>query len=260
MADPNRDTVDAAGPRIRGDALGRAMWDYHRGRYGQLRYRDGPETAEGRVAEFYFTPRAEWADETIERLKWVAEGGGPVLDVGCGVGQHVRWVQDHDVEALGVDVSPHAIRTARSMGADRVAVADMFDLPVPEGAVEAVYCVGTQVGLGGSIAGVRALLEGFDRVTTAGGRAVIDNYDPGTWDDPPFGHRPDPRPGYAHRCFHFEYEPPGAGGVTRIDRSVHFLLFGPDRLAEIIEGTPWRISDLQRSPGFYRALLKGDGS
>src|SRR5207237_8080187 len=38
---------------------------------------------------------------------------GPVLDVGCGPGRHVHALAGRGVLALGVDVSPAAVRLAR---------------------------------------------------------------------------------------------------------------------------------------------------
>src|SRR5947209_16130852 len=42
---------------------------------------------------------------------------GPVLDVGCGPGRHVLALARRGVLALGVDVTPAAVRYARPRGA-----------------------------------------------------------------------------------------------------------------------------------------------
>jgi SAM-dependent methyltransferase len=60
--------------------------------------------------------------------RWLAPAGGadlrllrhvtgPVLDIGCGPGRHVRALVDRGVRALGIDISCTAVRTARSGGA-----------------------------------------------------------------------------------------------------------------------------------------------
>lgn len=242
-----------------GDALGLAMRDFHRDRYGTLRYRDGRETKDGNVEEFYFAPPSAWAAERIAQLRRLADSGGPVLDVGCGTGQHVRWFQGHGVEAVGIDVSANAVATARDLGSRRVLVGDMFDLPFGRDRFRAINCSGTQLGLGGSLAGIADVLETFARVTTDDAVALVDNYDPRALDDDFFGYRPDPREGIGHRCFHFEYErATTAPGPDAIGRSLHFLLCSPGRLREAAAETPWRVDEVFPTDDgrFYRALLE----
>ncbi|MFC3959665.1 class I SAM-dependent methyltransferase [Halovivax cerinus] len=241
------------------DALGLAMLDYQQGRDGTLLYRDGLATKDGNVEEFYFTLPAEWADERIAQLRRLTDSGGPVLDVGCGTGQHVRWVRDQDVDAVGIDVSSRAVATARERGTRQVLVGDMFDLPFDRDRFRAINCSGTQLGLGGSLAGIADVLDRFARVTTDDAIVLVDNYDPRKLDDDFFGYRPDPREGIAHRCFHFEYERATTGaGLDAISRSLHFLLCSPDRLRETVARTPWRVDEVFPTDDetFYRALLE----
>ena len=255
---------DSAERRMLGDPLGRAMWDYHQGRAGKLVYRDGADVQDGNVASLYFTPREEWSDRMVSDLERLSDPGGPVLDVGCGTGQHVRWFQDQGVDGVGVDVSPNAVATARDRGVDQVIVGDMRDLPFEGDRFRALHCVGTQLGLGGSLAGMAELLREFARVTSDDAVALVDNYDPTRVGDDFFGYRPDPRDGIAHRCFHFEYErAEWAPGVHAVGRSLHFLLCSPDRLESALAETPWtavgvRYTNPRRS--HYRtALAKAGG-
>lgn len=58
---------------------------------------------------------------------------GRVLDVGCGTGEHTLLAAAHGAEAVGVDLSPAAIRRARAKAAERgliarFEVADALDL------------------------------------------------------------------------------------------------------------------------------------
>jgi len=55
------------------------------------------------------------ADSCDERL--LDRAVGPVLDVGCGPGRHLLALARRGVEATGIDVTPAAVRVARSRGA-----------------------------------------------------------------------------------------------------------------------------------------------
>ncbi|WP_253184618.1 class I SAM-dependent methyltransferase [Natrialba sp. SSL1] len=232
---------------------------------GRLTYRDGGDVQDGSVASFYFSDSSSWATETVEILERLTDHE-PILDVGCGAGTHLLWWADRDVEAIGVDVSPNAISTARERGCERVCVGDMHTLPVATDSVGAVHAVGTQLGLGRSLAGVRAILEEFDRVSHESGIAVVDNYDPTRLDESFLGYRSDPREGIAHRCFHLEFEresesddePVARHERREIGRTLQFLLCSPERLREATGGTPWVVTDVLRSPesAHYRAVLK----
>lgn len=244
--------------RDRADPLGRALLAYRRDEPGRLLYRNGSETQDGRVREFYFQPPEEWPNGTIDLLERLADHE-PILDIGCGAGQHALWWQDRGVDVTGIDASPAAVATARERGLEDAAVMDMFELGVDDDRFGAVHCVGTQLGLGRSLAGIEELLEAFARVTEANGVAVVDNYDPVELESGFFGYRPDPREGVAHRCFHFEFVREGEDIRDRIvGPTLQFLLCSPDRLREATAETPWQVVDVrrQREGSYYRAVLE----
>lgn len=231
------------------------MLDYQRGRHrGNCYHRDGDTVWDANVYGFYFRPPADWSDDLRSLLDALP---GPVLDAGCGAGQHVRYLQNRGLEVVGIDVSPHAIRAARERGARDARVHDMFDLALPPDRFASVLVNGTQAGLAGSLDGVRAFLADLARLTATDGVAVVDSYDPAELDETFPGFRPDSRDGLARRTFHVEYEYPTAGGWTReVGRTLVFLLFGPDRLRQAAETTPWRVVDVRPHGGYYRAVLE----
>lgn len=228
------------------DALGTAMRDYQRGELGDCRYVNGVDRMDGHIEENYFGSHEDWDEERCERF---AALDGPVLDLGCGAGQHVRFFEDRGTEVLGVDVSPGAVQAARERGVESVAVADMFDLPFRRDQFRSVLLNGTQVGLAHSVAGVRSLLSDLAHITDSEATAQVDNYDPNLVDEALFGYRPDPRDGFAHRAFHFEYEP--RDGDRILGRALHFLLFSPDRLRDSCVGTPWSVVDVEHHHEVY---------
>jgi SAM-dependent methyltransferase len=60
------------------------------------------------------------AEPDAGELALLARLPGPVLDVGCGPGRHVLALAARGVSALGLDLSPLAVRLARRRGADVV--------------------------------------------------------------------------------------------------------------------------------------------
>lgn len=54
-----------------------------------------------------------------------------VLDVGCGIGRHVKYLRDYDIDAYGVDFSSYAIETAVALTnlSEKLKVASVEKLP-----------------------------------------------------------------------------------------------------------------------------------
>lgn len=234
------------------DPLGRAMYDHlSDDRAGKLVYRDGADAEPHDVAGTYFTDPAEWSAARRQRL---ASLEGPVLDVGCGAGKYASWLAASGQGVVAVDSSPLAIATARRRGLQNALVMDMFALGFDRDRFRAALVVGTQSGLAGSLPGVGAFLTDLARVTTPDATAIVDSYDPGSVDpDSLIGYRPDPRPGVARRAFHFEYDRPD--GQREVGPTLAFVLFGPERLRDLLVGTPWELTAVWPQTGYYRAKL-----
>lgn len=236
------------------DPLGRAMYAHQtEGPAGSLVYRDGDDVEPHDVPATYFTPPSDWSADWRRRLGSLE---GPVLDVGCGAGANAAWLEARGREVVAVDASPHAVRAARARGLEDVRVMDMFDLDFSGDRFRSVLVKGTQLGLAGSLPGVRAFLADLARVTDEAGVAIVDSYDPAGLDPETFiGYRPDPRRGVARRAFHFEYDPPD-DDPRAVGRTLTFVLFGPERLRDVLVGTPWELADVWPREAYYRARLE----
>jgi SAM-dependent methyltransferase len=101
---------------------------------------------------------------------------GPVLDVGCGPGRHLRALTHRGVFALGVDLSPLAVDLARSGGAQAI-VGDVFDELPGAGSWRTALLLDGNVGIGGC---PRRLLRRLGALLHADGRALVELEAPGT--------------------------------------------------------------------------------
>lgn len=233
------------------DPLGRAILDYRRGGLrGDCLYRDGAETWDGDIEGHYFTPREDWRDDWRTLLESLEH---PVVDIGCGSGQHAEFLQERG-EVVAIDVSPAAVEATHDRGVEDVRVMDMFEMSFGTDRFRSALVSGTQLGLSHSLSGARQLLSELARITDEKGVAVVDNYDPTDLSpDDLLGYRSDPRRGVAHRTFHFEYE---RDGDREVGRTLHFILFSPERLRDVTVGTPWHVAEVQPREGFYKAVLE----
>jgi len=101
---------------------------------------------------------------------------GPTLDVGCGPGRLVAALLTRGVQALGVDVSPEAIRRTTSRGGIAIR-RDVFD-PLPgEGRWQHVLLADGNIGIGGDPA---ALLRRTRQLLKPSGTVVAEVERPGS--------------------------------------------------------------------------------
>jgi SAM-dependent methyltransferase len=99
-----------------------------------------------------------------------------VLDVGCGPGRHTLALLACGVSALGVDVSPGAVRVAARRGAP-VLQRSVFDRLPDEGSWGTALLLDGNVGIGGSPAD---LLRRLRRALRRGGRVLVEVGSPGS--------------------------------------------------------------------------------
>ncbi len=120
----------------------------------QARLRDG--TAVPLPLERYLGPADATDEELLDGLS------GPVLDVGCGPGRHLRALAARGVFALGVDLSPVAVELAVG-GGGRAIVGDVFDELPGGGTWRSALLLDGNIGIGGSpvrlLARIGALLQ-----------------------------------------------------------------------------------------------------
>ena len=232
------------------DPYGRAIRDFHLGEQDEpLIDRCGDETREHPIERFYFgefAPDDDWLDSWLD---------GPLLDMGAGVGQQSLYFQER-YETVAIDVSDHLVETMRERGVEDARRADMFALrdSFDRDRFRSAFAHGTQLGLAGSMDGLRRFLGDLAYVTTPDATAVVDANDPDHERATEIlGYQADPTPGLAHRVYHSEYE-------DDVSEPLLFRLFSPDRVREAAIGTGWEVAEIRRGPEghgqHYRAALR----
>lgn len=78
----------------------------------------------------------------LRRLVPIAGPGETALDVGCGTGHHLRWLDERGFRTAGVDGSGEMLAHAQESAPQAVLVrADVDALPFPDAAFEVVLCL-----------------------------------------------------------------------------------------------------------------------
>ena len=121
-------------------------------------------------------PVRRWLGGATEDEESVlARAVGPVLDVGCGPGRHVVALRRRGIEALGIDISPEALRFARRRGAP-VVEGSVFDGVPGAGRWATCLLLDGNIGIGGD---AEALLARLAALMRDGGRVLVEVEPPG---------------------------------------------------------------------------------
>jgi SAM-dependent methyltransferase len=108
------------------------------------------------------------ADATDEWL--LASVRGPVLDVGCGPGRHLRALARRGVFGLGVDLSPVAVELARDRGTAAI-VGSIFDDVPGTARWQTALLLDGNIGIGGAPARLLMRLNGL---LSPGGEVLVE--------------------------------------------------------------------------------------
>ncbi|CAN5243544.1 class I SAM-dependent methyltransferase [soil metagenome] len=112
-----------------------------------------------------WSARADLTDLTL-----LSSVTGPMLDIGCGPARMVRAARELGIPALGIDVSPAAVRLARSEGIS-VLEGSVFDRVPGEGEWQTALLVDGNIGIGGDVS---ALLARCVQLITPDGEIVVE--------------------------------------------------------------------------------------
>lgn len=232
------------------DAFGHFLWDYYQ--HGPV-----PEVVE-RDDDYidanglnYFSTYRRWPGYLRQALRYVRS---PVLDVGCGAGQHARYLQSKGFRVTGIDSSPLAVKVSRLRGVKDVRRMSFYQMTFPARAFASVAMLGNNFGLFGSPARMPSLLRKLARITTERGRLIVECRDPYQTDNPD------------HVRYHHLNRRSGrmAGQIkirvryrAFVGRWFDYLFVSKSEMRKLLKGTNWKVKRFfGRGPQFAVVIEK----
>ena len=248
-------TAECDGARVlkpHQDAYGQMMLDYLRdgSGYEVVEHGDG-FVGVGAGPRLYFAEYDAWRQTERDAMEFVR---GRVLDVGCGAGRFMRWLQVRGHDVVGIDISPGAIEACRSQGLEQVHLMSVGRVSRKLGTFDTLLLLGGNMALLGSRDQARRNLIRLRSVVIPGARLLGANRDVTSSTDPLVQERVDRnqaaerfsgehRSRIRYRKFATPYFTSARMGVTE--------------LTELITGTGWNLAKvLDRDEGIYIAILE----
>jgi len=199
----------------------------------------------------YFAPYRAWPEHERKGMKYVR---GRVLDIGCGAGRVVHYLENRGHEVLGIDNSAGAIKACHKVGIKNTRQMSITKISPKLGPFDSIVMYGNNFGLFGSYKRARWLLKKMYRMTSEKGRIVAVTTDPYQTNMP------------EHKQYHKLNTSRGRmGGQLRIrirfkkyvSPYFDYLLVSPGELDKILAGTGWAVNRLIRSKSAqYTAVIE----
>lgn len=166
---------------------------------------------------------------------------GRVLDLGCGPGRFLLWLQQRGLEVVGIDASPGALEVAGERGARDVRLMWIDELDFPSASFDTALFMGNTLGLGGGIAIVAERLARLHPLLRPGACLIATICEPEATDRP------------VHRAYHAMRERQGRypGELRiRLEYAGHtggwfdFALVNAASIEQAAKETGWRVAQL----------------
>jgi SAM-dependent methyltransferase len=198
----------------------------------------------------YVAPVSEWVEAEREAIR---HARGRVLDVGCGAGRVLVYLQEQGLNVTGIDVSPRAVRVCRRRGIKNVSSMPAEDLRFPRGSFDTVVLFGNNFGIMGTPESTMRMFRDIERVASPNGIVLASSRDPKATEQP------------AHIRYHARNTsmglPPGQVKIRvnfRGESSDWFglLLSSPEEMEGIVSPAGWRIDNVFGPRSLYTAVLR----
>jgi SAM-dependent methyltransferase len=201
----------------------------------------------------YYSKYDEW-NSVEQKLAEIVEG--KVLDVGCGSGRLMKYLQKKGINAVGIDISKNAIKATKLFGVKNCLVMDALNLEFPKDSFDTATLFCNGFGLCG-LEGSRKMLQGLSKVVRPNGLLLASSIDPKNTSNP------------VHLTYHQRNRELGRPiGLVHIRVNFqnlngdwfHLYLIEPEHVEDHISSTGWSLEKLigaddQKNP-FYGVVLR----
>jgi SAM-dependent methyltransferase len=236
---------------IKHDAFGQAIWAYFKGNdsYEIIERDDGYFDAT-LGPNVYFSYYKDWPRHEKEAMKFVK---GRVLDVGCGAGRHSLYLQKKGFDVVGIDNSPLAIKVCKLRGLRKAKLMSVTQVNFRPNSFDTIIMLGNNFGLLGNLKRAKWLLKRFHKMTSNKALIVAESNDP--YETKNQDHL------WYHKFNRRRGRMPGQLRIrVRFGKSVgkwfDYLMVSRDEMAEILDGTGWKIRRIIGSKGSqYVAII-----
>lgn len=190
----------------------------------------------------YFTDAKDWP---AREQHLIDQAAGKVLDVGCGAGRHLKHLQDHGHDVLGIDSSPGAVELCRERSVPAM-IGTAQDIPCQDRAFDTILALGANLGLLGGREQAHVTLQEMARVAVPGAKVLATGRDPYA------------SKGKVHAAYHRANLDAGrmAGQLRIRIRSgalstpfFDYLYCSLPELHELLAPSPWALSQALEDPG-----------
>ena len=230
-------------PIYDGDLWGRFYRDcYEKGEAIYHIRRDDGYLDELNASGYFRTELSELESQALSNAK------GHVLDVGCGVGASILWLQKQGIQVTGIDISPGAVEIARERGAKDARVMSLWDLPQIGEKFDTVIFVGNNTGLAGSLEKTGEMLDMLRDITNDDAVLICHSINPTATDNP------------AHLAYHkWNIERGRYKGQATIRTEYDgytepwfgLVLFEPDVFKSLCENHGWHPREMIGDNGYF---------
>ena len=209
------------------------MAHLRRGTQWYIVERDDGYIDSGDIAE-YFSLYRSWKHDA-SALRYAR---GRIVDIGCGAGRHVQYLQRRGFKAEGIDPSPLAVKVCKERRIKNVRIGSLETLPNGRKRYDTFVMFGNNFGLFGSRSHARTMLRQLLRCSTKDARIIAECRDPYITSEE------------AHTCYNKANTKRGRMyGQVRIrvrferytDPWFDYLFVSPKEMRELVKGTGWRV-------------------
>lgn len=234
------------------DAFGHGIYDHYKGiDVEEVIERDDGYVDVSLGPKSYLSKFEDWPAHEKKAMTYAK---GRLLDIGCGGGRHAIHLQEKDLDVLGIDNSPMALKCCRERGLKKTRLMDVTQITKELGVFDTIMMMGNNFGLVANPNRAKWLLRKFKGITTKEAHIIAETMNPYRTDKEEHlaYHRENKRRGRMAgqvriRCRYKRYKTPW----------FDYLFVSKDELYDILEGTGWTVKKFLNSKyGSYIMVLE----